>query len=103
MGYLLLPIAVVFLFSFNAPAGRFSYTWEEFTLSNWAGWNDVPGLEDGLVTSLALAALASLAATALGTLIALRSPVTSSAAAGRSTSSSSCRCRRRRSSSAPPS
>ena len=71
MGYLLLPIAVVFLFSFNAPAGRFSYTWEEFTLSNWAGWNDVPGLEDGLVTSLALAALASLAATALGTLIAL--------------------------------
>ena len=71
IGYLLLPIAVVFLFSFNAPAGRFNYTWEEFTLANWTGWNDVAGLQDALLTSLGLAALASLAATALGTLVAL--------------------------------
>ena len=35
IGYLMLPIAVVILFSFNKPAGRFNYVWEEFTLDNW--------------------------------------------------------------------
>ena len=33
--YLLLPIAVVVLFSFNDPAGRFNYTWSGFTFDNW--------------------------------------------------------------------
>ena len=71
IGYLLLPIAVVFLFSFNAPEGRFNYTWERFTLDNWINWNDVPGLSDALRTSLVIGVLSSLTATALGTLIAL--------------------------------
>ena len=35
LAYLLLPIAVVVLFSFNDPAGRFNYTWEGFTLDHW--------------------------------------------------------------------
>ena len=62
VGYLMLPIAVVILFSFNKPAGRFNYVWEEFTLDNWVNWDAVLGIQD---------AIATLVATALGTLIAL--------------------------------
>jgi spermidine/putrescine transport system permease protein len=69
--YLMLPIAVVVLFSFNSPAGRFNYTWQGFTLDNWANWDGVPGLRESMVLSLKIAVLASLVASALGTLIAL--------------------------------
>jgi spermidine/putrescine transport system permease protein len=71
LGYLFLPIAVVILFSFNNPAGRFNYTWQGFTLDSWLNPFGVPGLLDAMKVSLEIAALASLAATALGTLIAL--------------------------------
>jgi spermidine/putrescine transport system permease protein len=70
-GYLLLPIAVVILFSFNDPAGRFNYTWQGFTLDNWRNWDAVPGLADAMKISLEVAFISSLVATALGTLIAL--------------------------------
>ena len=33
--YLLIPIGVVVAFSFNAPHGRFNYTWQGFTFDNW--------------------------------------------------------------------
>src|SRR5262249_28854291 len=33
--YLLLPIAIVVVFSFNHPAGKFNYTWQGFTWDNW--------------------------------------------------------------------
>jgi spermidine/putrescine transport system permease protein len=69
--YLLVPIAVVILFSFNNPAGRFNYVWEGFTLDNWRNWDGVPGLRDAMVLSLQIALLASIVATALGTLVAL--------------------------------
>jgi spermidine/putrescine transport system permease protein len=69
--YLLLPIAVVVLFSFNDPAGRFNYVWEGFTLDNWRNWDGIPGLSTSMVLSLEIAAIASILATALGTLIAL--------------------------------
>jgi len=69
--YLMLPIAVVALFSFNDPTGKFNYTWERFTLDNWRNWDGIPGLRDAIVVSLEIAAIASAAATALGTLIAL--------------------------------
>ncbi len=69
--YLLLPIAIVIAFSFNDPAGRFNYTWQGFTLDNWANWNAVPGLVDAMSLSLQIAAIAALFATTLGTLIAL--------------------------------
>jgi len=71
LAYLMLPIAVVVLFSFNDPAGRFNYTWQGFTLDSWKNPFGVPGLEEAMWTSLEIAALAALAATALGTLIAL--------------------------------
>jgi spermidine/putrescine transport system permease protein len=69
--YLLLPIAVVILFSFNNPPGKFNYTWNSFTLNNWRYWNGVPGIQSSITLSLEIALLASLIATALGTLIAL--------------------------------
>jgi spermidine/putrescine transport system permease protein len=69
--YLLLPIAIVIAFSFNDPAGRYNYTWQGFTLDNWRNWDAVPDLRDAMVTSLKIAALSSVLATVLGTLIAL--------------------------------
>jgi len=69
--YLMLPIAVVIAFSFNSPKGRFNYTWDGFTWNNWKNWDGVPGLRSAMVLSIEIALLASLIATALGTLIAL--------------------------------
>jgi spermidine/putrescine transport system permease protein len=69
--YLMLPIAVVVLFSFNDPVGRFNYTWAGFTLDNWANPLAVPGLGDAMQASLEIAFLSSLAATLLGVPIAL--------------------------------
>ncbi len=71
VGYLLLPIAVVILFSFNHPTGRFNYIWNEFTFDNWINWNSVLGIQDAIITSLEVGLLATVVATALGTLIAM--------------------------------
>ena len=71
VGYLMLPIAVVILFSFNKPAGRFNYVWEEFTFDNWLNWNAVLGIQNAVITSLELGLLATIVATVLGTLIAM--------------------------------
>jgi spermidine/putrescine transport system permease protein len=69
--YLLLPIGVVIVFSFNNPPGKFNYTWNSFTWDNWRYWNGVPGIQSAVVLSLEIALVASLIATALGTAIAL--------------------------------
>ncbi len=69
--YLLLPIVVVVLFSFNEPKGRFNVVWNRFTFDNWVNWDAVSGIRSSIELSLEIAAIASIAATALGTLIAL--------------------------------
>jgi len=69
--YLMLPIAVVILFSFNDPSGRFNYVWEGFTFDNWIEWDSVLGLRDAVVRSLEIGLLATLVATVLGTLMAM--------------------------------
>jgi spermidine/putrescine transport system permease protein len=69
--YLLVPVAVVIMFSFNNPAGRFNYTWQGFTFDNWVHWDAIPGLRSAVEVSLEIAALSSISATILGTLIAL--------------------------------
>jgi spermidine/putrescine transport system permease protein len=69
--YLLLPIAIVIAFSFNNPTGKFNYTWQGFTWDNWRYWDGVPGIRGAIVLSLEIAFVASLVATALGTMIAL--------------------------------
>jgi spermidine/putrescine transport system permease protein len=70
-GYLMLPIAVVLVFSFNHPKGRFNFTWERFTIGNWTHWNAIPGIQSAVELSLEIAVLASVLATGLGTLMAL--------------------------------
>jgi spermidine/putrescine transport system permease protein len=69
--YLLLPIAIVVVFSFNHPTGKFNYTWQGFTWDNWRYWDGVPGIRGAIILSLEIALIASVIATALGTAIAL--------------------------------
>jgi spermidine/putrescine transport system permease protein len=69
--YLMLPIAVVILFSFNDPSGRFNYIWEGFTFDNWVNWNAVPNIQNALVKSLEIGLISTIIATILGTMIAL--------------------------------
>jgi spermidine/putrescine transport system permease protein len=69
--YLLLPIAVVIVFSFNQPVGRFNYTWQSFTWDNWLHWDAVPGIRSAIVLSLEIAVIASVVSTGLGMMIAL--------------------------------
>jgi spermidine/putrescine transport system permease protein len=69
--YLLLPIAIVVVFSFNDPVGRFNLTWQGFTLKNWGDPFGYPDLGQTVWHSIQIAVYSSLAATALGTLIAL--------------------------------
>ena len=69
--YLFVPISVVVAFSFNNPAGRFNFTWQGFTFYNWLHPFAYPGLQGAVQVSIEIALLSSLAATVLGTLIAL--------------------------------
>jgi spermidine/putrescine transport system permease protein len=69
--YLLLPIAIVVIFSFNDPVGRFNLTWQGFTFANWLDPFGFPGVQDAVKVSDEIAILSSDIATALGTLIAL--------------------------------
>lgn len=69
--YLLLPIAVIFLFSFNDPQGRYNYTWVGFTFDHWAHAFSRPELNEALLTSLKLALLATVISTIVGTMMAL--------------------------------
>jgi spermidine/putrescine transport system permease protein len=69
--YMLIPIAVIFFFSFNDPAGRYNFTWVGFTFSHWGNAFGITELNDALLTSLKLALLATLISTVIGTLMAL--------------------------------
>ena len=69
--YLLIPIAVILLFSFNDPQGRYNYTWVGFTFDHWAHAFSRPELNEALLTSLKLALLATLISTIIGTMMAI--------------------------------
>ncbi|MEZ5074722.1 MAG: ABC transporter permease [Solirubrobacterales bacterium] len=71
IAYLLVPIALIAVFSFNNPSGKFNYTWEGFSTDAWTNIFGVEELTDAFLTSLRLAALATVVATILGTMIAL--------------------------------
>ncbi|WP_405063266.1 ABC transporter permease [Kribbella sp. NBC_01505] len=68
--YLFAPIVVVMLMSFNQPKGRLSYTFDGFTWDNWLHPCQPYGLCDAVSTSLRIGLLATVVATALGTLMA---------------------------------
>ena len=69
--YLFAPIAVIVVFSFNRPVGKFNLVWQHFTLRNWMHPFARKELTQAMVLSLRIAVLAALIATALGTLVAL--------------------------------
>ena len=71
IAYLLVPIALIAVFSFNDPEGKFNYIWNGFSTDAWTGIFSVSELTDAFLTSLRLAALSTLISTILGTMIAL--------------------------------
>jgi spermidine/putrescine transport system permease protein len=71
IAYMLVPIVLIVVFSFNDPAGKFNFTWQGFTLSHWAHPFEISELTDALLLSLRLALLATVISTVLGTMIAL--------------------------------
>ena len=71
IAYMLIPIVVIAVFSFNDPEGKFNFTWSGFTFEHWTNAFGIEELNEALSTSLQLAALATIGATILGTLLAL--------------------------------
>jgi spermidine/putrescine transport system permease protein len=71
LAYLLLPIAVMILFSFNDPPGRFNFIWGEPSLAAWQNPVGAPNLEDAVKLSLVIGIVSTIIASALGTMIAL--------------------------------
>jgi spermidine/putrescine transport system permease protein len=69
--YMLAPIAVIAIFSFNDPTGKFNFEWVGFTTEYWTGAFDNEEINNSLLLSIRLAFFTSLGATILGTLIAL--------------------------------
>ncbi len=70
MVYLMVPIAYTVAFSFN-DGGRSNLSWRGFTLDNWKNPCGAPGVCGAVVNSLTIGVMATIVATALGTLIAI--------------------------------
>jgi spermidine/putrescine transport system permease protein len=71
IAYLLIPIVVMIVFSFNDYQGKFNYIWHGFTLNAWESPLAWPGLPDAIQLSLIIATLSTLISTVLGTMIGL--------------------------------
>jgi spermidine/putrescine transport system permease protein len=71
IAYMLIPLVVIAVFSFNDPAGKFNFTWEGFTFEHWESVFSLPDLNEAITNSIQLAAVSTVIATALGTLIAM--------------------------------
>jgi len=69
--YLILPVAVMIVFSFNDPTGRSNLTWRAFSIDAWLNPLGRPGIGEAIRNSIVVAIIATLVSTALGTLIAL--------------------------------
>jgi spermidine/putrescine transport system permease protein len=75
VGYVLIPIAVIAVFSFadaSENRDRLAFAINNgFTLKYWENAFSIPDLNDAMLTSFLLAALATAASTAIGTLMAI--------------------------------
>jgi len=69
--YLILPVAVMIMFSFNDPTGRSNLVFKKFSFDAWLNPLGRFGLGDAVQNSLIVAFGSTLVATILGTLIAL--------------------------------
>jgi spermidine/putrescine transport system permease protein len=71
LGYLFLPIFVIVAYSFNSPAGKFNFVWKGFSVAAWLDPFHYPALVDAMRLSIIVAALSTVMATVLGTMLAL--------------------------------
>ena len=81
VAFLLAPIFVVVLFSFNEPGrklangtwitGRYNYKWGRFSLNAWKEWNAYPELTSAFYRSVRIALVVVVISTILGTLMSL--------------------------------
>ena len=71
LAYLFIPIAIMILFGFNDPIGRFNFQWQGFTLDWYRRLFEIEDLTTALRNSLIAAAVATVVSTALGSLLAL--------------------------------
>ena len=73
IAYMLVPIVVIAVFSFGeTPRDRLNFSLDGgFTLEYWESAFQVSALNEAMLTSLELAALSTLASTAIGTLMAI--------------------------------
>ena len=74
IAYLVFPIAVMFIYSFNKSVGgvpQVSFSWNGFTTLWYREWNGSPGLSSAFWLSIRLAVIATVIATILGTLLAM--------------------------------
>ena len=69
--YLFVPIIWIVVFSFNQPKGNYNVEWQEFTLDNWADPFADEALTNAFVESLRIAAISTVIATVLGSMIAI--------------------------------
>jgi spermidine/putrescine transport system permease protein len=67
--WLMLPIFVIIAFGFNNTKGKFNYTWQGFTLHWYRHLFDIPDLTNALINSLTIAAIVTVIAGILGTLM----------------------------------
>jgi spermidine/putrescine transport system permease protein len=73
IAYLFIPIAVMVLFGFNDPEGRYNLVWQRFTL-DWyrpSTLFEIQDLSEGLKNSFLIAGISTLVATIFGTMMAL--------------------------------
>ena len=68
--YMFIPVVVVMAMSFNQPPSRNLYEFGSFTWHNWAAFCEPYGMCEALWRSVQIGVLSTLAATALGTLMA---------------------------------
>ena len=71
IAYLFVPIGVMILFGFNDLKGRYNLIWQGFTLRHYQEVFKFTALTSALRNSLIVAAVTTVVATALGTLVAL--------------------------------
>jgi spermidine/putrescine transport system permease protein len=74
IAYLVFPIAVMFVYSFNKSVGgvpQVSFSWNGFTTLWYREWNSAPGLSSSFWLSIRLALIATAVSTILGTLLAM--------------------------------
>jgi spermidine/putrescine transport system permease protein len=69
--YLIIPIAVMIVFAFNTPVGKFNIRWEHASLQAWRDLFSFPDLTTSIKLTLEVAFLATIFATILGTFIGL--------------------------------